>query len=161
MTAQTPDALAEAIALLHRAGQTWHVPLLQATRQGLIALRFIPPGERVPVRALDPTASPLPTVTVLCGDDHSDRCRPSDFPQAVRWLRWARAIALHGTGGREEHYAAAVAAALLVRRVLVVDLPSRAVPEWLELARRVAPKAHGLMLLPPPGAVHPIAQRLN
>jgi hypothetical protein len=53
------------------------------------------------------------------------------------------------------------AAALRVRRVLVVDLPSRAVPEWLELARRVAPKAHGLMLLPPPGAVHPIAQRLN
>jgi len=38
---------------------------------------------------------------------------------------------------------------------------SRAVPEWLELARRVAPKAHGLMLLPPPGAVHPIAQRPN
>ena len=95
MTAQTPDALAEVIALLHRAGQTLHVPLLQAARQGLIALRFIPPGERVPVRALDPTASPLPTVTVLCGDDHSDRCRPSDFPQAVRWLRWARAIALH------------------------------------------------------------------
>ena len=64
-------------------------------------------------------------------------------------------------GGREEHYAEAVAAALRVRRVLVVDLPSRAVPEWLELARRVAPKAHGLMLLPPPGAVHPMAQGLN
>ena len=161
MTAQTPDALAEAIALLHRAGQTWHVPLLQAARQGLIALRFIPPGERVPVRAFDLTASPLPTVTVLCGDDHSGRCRPSDFPQAVRWLRWARAIVLHGTGGREEHYAEAVAAALRVRRVLVVELPSRAVPEWFELAQRVAPKAHGLMILPPPGAVHPIAQRLN
>jgi hypothetical protein len=161
MTAQTPDAFAEAIALLHRAGQTWHVPLLQAVRQGLIALWLIPPGERVPVRALDPTASPLPTVAVLCGDDESDRCRPSDFPQAVRWLRWARAIMLHGTGGREEHYAAAVGAALRVRRVLVVDLPSRAVPEWFELARRVAPKAHGLMILPPPGQAHPIAQRLN
>ena len=39
--------------------------------------------------------------------------------------------------------------------------PLGAVPEWLELVRRVAPKAHGLMLLPLPGAVHPIAQRLN
>jgi hypothetical protein len=161
MTAQAPDAVAEAIALLHRAGHTWHLPLLQAARQGLIALRFIRPGERVPVRALDPTALRLPAVAVLCGDDHSDRCRPSDFPQAARWLRWARAFMLHGTGGREEHYAEAVAAALHVRRVLVVDLPSRAVPEWLELARRVAPKAHGLMLLPPPGAAHPIAQRPN
>jgi len=161
MTAQAPDALAQAIALLHRAGHTWHVPLLQAARQGLIALRFVAPGARVPVRAFDPTASPLPAVAVLCADDRSGRCRPSDFPQAARWLRWARAFMLHGTGGREEHYAEAVAAALHVRRVLVVDLPSRVVPEWLELARRVAPKADGLILLPPPNAVHPIAQRPN
>lgn len=157
----TQDRLAEAIAVAHRLGQTCHVPLLRAAREGVIALRLIMPGERAPARDFDVTALRQPAVVLLCGDDGSGRHRPSDFPQAVRWLRWARAIMLHGTGGREEHYMVAVIAAQVARRVLVVDLPSYAIPEWAALVDHVAPRAGKLMLTPPAGGTHPVGERVQ
>jgi hypothetical protein len=157
----TPDPLAELIALYHRHGATWHIPLFKAARDGLIHLKVINPDIRVPVRDTDPATYRAPTVVLLCGDACDGRHTPAHFPQAVRWLRWACAIMLHGTGGKPEHYVAAVTAAQMAGRVLVVDLPSAALPGWFELAQRVAPRASGLVIAPPPGGVHPIAERLH
>jgi hypothetical protein len=153
------DRLADAIALLHRHGADWHVPLFQAARDGLIHLRLVQPGERVPVRETDPATCRSPTVVLLSGDARDGRHTPQHFPQAVRWLRWARAIMLHSSGGRPEHYVAAVLAARTVGRVLIVDLPSAALPEWQALVARVAPRVSAMVISPPPGGVHPIAER--
>jgi hypothetical protein len=153
--------LADAIALLHRHGADWHVPLFRAARDGLIQLRLVQPGQRVPVRDTDPATCRAPTVVLLNGDACDGRHRPADFPQAVRWLRWSRAIMLHGTGGKPEHYIAAVTAARIVNRVLIVDLPSIALPEWHALAQRVAPRASGLIITPLPGGAHPTAERTH
>lgn len=149
----TQGQMAAAAVRLRQAGADHHAPLFQAAMRGELRFAFILPGGRFPKRLLRGDRLPL---ALVLADDADVSHGPSRFPDARRLARWARAVLLHATGGRPEHYEAVVAATLLRGRVLVVETASgERENEWLALLKSAAPLTPRLHLKPPPGGTHP------
>ncbi|MGK7870973.1 hypothetical protein [Falsiroseomonas sp. E2-1-a20] len=146
--------LAELAVKLQQSGAAHPLPLIRAAMAKELAFVMVAPGGRIPLRVLDPMKHPLPVVVVL-GGDHAEPAGPDDFPQTRRLLRWSRATMLHGAGGEELHYAAAVSAARAVGRVLIAETCSVHLADWIALAKAVAPHVATLVIAPKPGTSHP------
>jgi hypothetical protein len=144
------DKIPEAIAFMHRHGAGWHAPLLTAAGEGLIRFAMIPPTGRMAVSLLDMEKHRLPFIPVLNGDGY-DAQGPDAFPQAIRLMRWARFMVLHGAGGQAFHYAMAVEAALIWQRVLFVECRGDHLQDWIDLKARIAPTTPGIIWKVPPG----------
>lgn len=151
---KTRAQMAEAIRRFEQAGDTWHSPLLRAAMAGALRFTILPPGARVPLRILDMQRDPRPLVVVV-GGDAGGPATPDAFPQARRLMRWAGFVMLHGAGGEAFHYAVAVQAAVLVRRVLIVETTGAALPAWVALKADVAPRTPTLGVKVRPGDAHP------
>ena len=152
---KTRAQMAEAIRRFEQAGDTWHLPLLRAAMAGALRFTILPPGMRTPLRILDMQRDPRPLVVVL-GGDAGGPATPDAFPQARRLMRWAAFVMLHGAGGQAWHYAVAVEAAAVLRRVLLIETTGAALPAWVALKTEVARSTPGLGVMVPPGEpAHP------
>jgi hypothetical protein len=144
------------------AARAYHwLPLIRAAKAGCIALTVLSQWARVPTWALDPARNPGPAVALIPADT-DDTPGPDAFQQAPRAMRWTNWAMVHATGAKVEHYELAVAVAIEHRaRVLLIECASANVSAWEALVARVAPKLSGIRILPPPGGVHPIAERMH
>lgn len=138
---------------LRQAEASHAVPLVQAAMRGELRVAWVYPDHRVPTNLL--AAGGPPMAVVLCDDGDASH-GPARFAQARKLVRWTRSILLHAAGGRPEHYAAAAEAAVLRGRLLVIECASgEREAEWLALIKAVAPRTPRLHLTPPPGGAHP------
>ena len=157
MTAATlniarPDEIAAAVAAaaqfaphqvpLYRAAHQRLLGIVRPTRQGIIsAAHFRRMGGQ--------------PWLVLLGDDDGIESGPDGWACTKRVLGWARQIVIHGAGGHAEHYSGMVAAALLVRRFVLVECASAQVEAWHQATLRWALRATVQRVLPTIGA-HPL-----
>lgn len=143
---------ARLIALAQRLGNTAPVPLYRAVVEGWVRLVQHDRGTQIGRAVLNDTR---PTVVVL-GDDEYLTAGPGGWPQAVRLLRWAEIVILHGASADPVHYAMAAAGAMLRRRALLVETSSAHLNLWIELTDKVARAAtHVTVVAMAPGHVHP------
>ncbi|MBR0682221.1 hypothetical protein GXW74_17150 [Roseomonas eburnea] len=145
--------LAAMIAWMSAWGVTYHVPLIRAAAARHLAVIHLTAHNRVPEAMLSQAAVPL---VVLVGADMPPHAGPSAIPQAEALMRWAGALIVHGAAGEPAHYAEAVRAALIKRRLLMVETATARQGEWAALRERVAPKLPALFIRTRPGVVHPI-----
>ena len=68
------------------------------------------------------------------------------------------ALLLHGAGAELQHYEAAIQAAEMGRRVLVIECSSAMLEAWVPLVR-AAPHRPSTMVIVPRGGVHPLPLR--
>lgn len=147
--ADLPGAIVAAIA----AGAVGEATLMRALHRGTIAHWQILPGSGIgEFKRFAAACRHRPTVVVVPADDYSDR-GPESWPSARAAFRWAKKIVIHASGGTEQHYEAAIKAALICRRVLLVESSARAAPKWMALTDDTKPV---LLIVPPPDSVHPI-----
>lgn len=126
-----------------------YLPLLDAAARGTITLVVISDrSRRLPQRRLDRYR--LPTILLLGDDDHQDT-GPAGWRCARDAAAWGAAGIVHGAAGRASDYADAVAAAVVMRRLLFVETASRHVQAWGALM----PGKPVLHLVPEVGA-HPV-----
>ena len=130
--------------------------LLQGVRSGSIALTIIR-GHRT-VWTPRSLPSSLPTIVVISDDDDAVESRaPDEWRCGISAVAWSRMILIHGTGKMGPEYLAAIAAARVVGRVLIIETGSAHVMAW---AAAVKPRGVStLTLLPPPPGVHPVLVR--
>jgi hypothetical protein len=145
--------IARAITLMEQAGEGFRVPLLRAAYDGTLSIVGLSGACRVGGEYL---ALPRPTV-VLIGDDHAAATGPARWSQARQLLRWANFAMLHAAGGEAQHYADAVAATVVFRRTLIVEMELRHHAEWLALAMHETPRLKVLSITPRAGGQHPVA----
>jgi hypothetical protein len=126
-------------------------PLVQAAELDTIDL----------VGLADP-AAPFPrslkhtkrATVALVGDDPGRRLGlggPDAWRCAERLRRWCRGVIVHAAGGEAEHYAAAVAGALTVGRLALIETTTHHAVAWAE--RLACPQT--LMIIPSTGP-HPL-----
>jgi hypothetical protein len=147
--------LADAIVLNEQAGAIGQAHCMRALLRGRIAyFSLLPETSASQLKAFIRATSNRPAVMLIGDDDRLDR-GPSGWAQAERALRWARASMLHGAAAEIAHYEAAIVAAELVRRRLVIECSTATLGAWLALIR-AAPHRPPTLLIRPRGGVHPL-----
>ncbi len=147
----TPDAIRHLIARLHGAGCTTGLPDL--LRDGVLTGACGLVG--IPARDLAFPAAKLATLRkptiLLVADDDGAASGPLTWRCAKPAGRWAAAVMVHGAGAEPAHYRAAIKAATLAQRVLLVETDSRHAMAW---ARFLA-HPRTLLVRTPEGVQHP------
>lgn len=115
------------------------LPLLQAAASGLLALITVPATHTPwPTKQIERTGHRRPVVVLVGGDPneelHPDHGQPDPAPSewvcARRIKYFARGVIVHGAAGEHDHYRAAIAEAVLVRRLAFIETTSLRAPEW-------------------------------
>jgi hypothetical protein len=151
----TQADLVDAIVRTEQAGAVGQAHCMRALLRGRIAFfSLLPETSANQVKAFIRATSNRPAV-MLIGDDDGMDCGPSGWAQAERVLRWTRALMLHGAGAEIEHYEAAIIAAELVRRMLVIECSTATLGAWVALVK-AAPQLPPTLVIRPHGGVHPL-----
>ena len=129
----------------------WAMPVVEAIRDGHIAVTFLCRGDRAPLADMRRTPKPM---LLWIGDDDEQSTGPDGWRAALPATRWARAALIHAAGGETAHYAAAVAGAILTGRLLLVETSITHAPAWAKLL----PGKSALCIMPKTGQ-HPIDMR--
>jgi len=147
----TPDAIRRAIARLYALGCTTDLPTI--LREGVLAGGCGLVG--IPGRDTAFPAAKLATLRkpaiLLIGDDDDAASGPLTWRCAKQAGRWAAAVMVHGAAAKAEHYHAAIGAAALARRVLLIETSSAHAMVW----GRFLAHPRTLLVQPPPGVQHP------
>jgi uncharacterized protein YndB with AHSA1/START domain len=143
--------IAEAIVHMQQAGEGYRLPLIRAAAEGRLAALAASHGAPVPTRYL---TIQKPTVISLC-DDHPGATGPGRWKQVRRLLRWANVTVLHATGGEEHHYELITAMAMMLGRVLVIEMQQQHHAAWKAMVDSYAPRLKGISIVPPAGDCHP------
>jgi hypothetical protein len=139
-----PEHCVPFAALARQVGKTALLPLLRAGVAGRIGLVLHLRGTRIGRDVLDGTHD-VPTAVVL-GDDYRST-GPGGWPQAVRLLRWAEVIILHGAGAEAVHHEMAAVVAVLRRRSLIVETSSVHIDAWVEFTKQFARPETGVSVV--------------
>lgn len=151
----TFDDLLEAIRLNEAAGAMGQAHLMRALQQGRIAyFPLLPDSSSSRFKAFVRAISRRPAIALIGDDDGFDR-GPQGWSLTGRAVAWARRIMIHGAGGEIAHYEAAILAAKVAGRCLVVECSSATLPAWIDLARTAAHSPPTLIIEPRNG-VHPL-----
>jgi len=150
----TWEDVPRAIAAMQVAGAGFRVPLLQGLYHGMIAFLDVSRETSSGTVKRFISGIVLPAVVVI-GDDDDLPSGPDGFAPAQRLLKWAHQVVIHGAGGEAEHYRAAVLAAQITGRFLMVECSSPMIPAWTAAARKWATNAVVQVVQPAPGLVHP------
>ncbi len=152
---ETRDDLAAAIVLNEQAGAIGQAHLMRALLAGPIAfLPVTPDCSSSRFKAFARATSRKPTVALI-GDDDGFARGPDGWRLATRALRWATAVLLHGAGAEDPQYEAAVLAAEMGCRVLVIECSSATLNAWVALVH-TAPHRPSVLVIVPHGGVHPL-----
>lgn len=145
-----------AINTLQQTGCGYRIPLVQAALDGRVAhLEIQRSGCSGKAKRFIARTANRPTL-ILVGDDDGDDTGPNGWPLAQRLMRWSAVIVLHATGGQRWHYESALDAAVSSGTVLLVECGTATLPAWKEAARRWAPAAFVVALVPNGQGVHPV-----
>lgn len=149
------DDIPHAISRLQAAGIEHRIPLLQALLYGRIAYLELQRTSSAAQFKLWAATIRLPGVLLIGDDDHAAADGPDTWPIARRAIGWAQFILIHGGPGAPEHYRYALSLAAAYDRLLLIECTSAAIGAWQAASSRWADRAEGLVMMPPPGAVHP------
>lgn len=155
------DRLAATLAAMPTLAGSPQAEMVRAIGDGRCAAAFVHRGAgTINLRALEQRGMP---VVIVFHDDDGRSSGPAGFPCARKALRWARAHYTHGTGAEPGQYEAAVRLAEAHGSCALIETSSAMAAEWATLARRAAMprRAPGLVLIPPPGGVHPVAAEVQ
>jgi hypothetical protein len=153
---QTAADLNNAIITTEQVGAIGLAYLLRAVRDGRCAcFPLLPDTSNNELKRFIHGASRRPAIALIGDDDGMDR-GPAGWRLAKRAIDWARSVVVHASGAELDHYAGAVVAAHLVRRVLIIECSSATAPRWAEMVQAARPPPSVLVIQPPPGASHPI-----
>jgi hypothetical protein len=141
--------IAGMITRAEQAGETNIIEVLRPAAAGAIDAAFVYRGARLSMRQLKSTGRPA---LAILGDDDYASTGPAAWPDAVRLLRWARFVILHGAGGEAAHYAAAVIAAQEHHRALLIETDTAHLEAWRALSSRIRPNGLGLIIVTRPDA---------
>ena len=146
------EDIARVIGHAEMAGAGFYVPLLRRVMNGDLNLIW-PQRDTVqpPFYRLGKSGRPL---VVVVGDDDYRPAGPATWACADKLRTWAAFAIIHGTGGRPEHYAMAGAAAMDVRRLLLIETTSAAAQDWAAFLHERSPQLPFMGVLPPVGP-HP------
>lgn len=76
---------------------------------------------------------------------------------ATEAVAWAKAVLVHAAAAEVVHYEAAIVAAQISARALVIECSTRTLPAWTALVA-VAPHSPGTLIIRPTnGGQHPVA----
>ena len=146
-----PSALSARLRAGLPAGYGFVAPLVIPAENGAIDLVGITDFRTPWPKQMRETSHPT---VLLIGDDPggpNGAGGPDAWRCACKIGGWAQAVFVHGAGGEDEHYRAAVAAALKVSRVAFIETTSRHAAGWAE--RIGCPRT--LLILPRTGP-HPV-----
>ncbi len=147
--------LQQMLARSDLAGEAFRNPLLRAAMHGQIELCWLTrPADATPLARLRHVTRPV--VVLLSGDDGVP-LGPDCWAGLPTLLRWGRAAIIHAAAGEPEHYAAAVAGALLSGRMIVAETGTQHVRAWTK--RLSQARIRTLVVRPADGLPHPIAPR--
>ena len=130
----------------------WAMPVVDALRADIIAVKFFRRTERAPLA--DMRRSKLPLLGWI-GDDDDASTGPGGWRPALAAIRWARGAMLHAAGGEAAHYRNAVLGTLVTGRLLLVETSTSHVHAWAD-ALASTPT---LIIVPPGGKPHPFYGR--
>jgi hypothetical protein len=159
-TCQVDDLadLARTITLTEQAGSIGTAHLMRALASGRIALLpLLPKESSSKFKAWTRLTKHRPAVALIGDDDGFDR-GPVGWAQARRAVAWARSVMLHGAGAELFHYEAAIMAAELFHRTLIVECGTATLPAWIDLVK-AAHHAPRTLIIQPHDGVHPLAVR--
>ena len=142
--------LDELIARASIASHAGHVELLRAARDGVINVALVDRLAEVPIKALEQAVRP---VVVVLGDDDYHSTGPAGWLSWRRLKYWARTALVHATGADAQSYSLAVAMALLVPKVLLIETDTAHARAWADALYKQRIKAIGLV---PPSGAHPV-----
>jgi hypothetical protein len=149
------DDLAAAIVLNEQAGAIGQAHCMRALLLGRIAYySLLPETSSSGFKAFARATSRKPAIALIGDDDGFDR-GPPGWRLAERALRWANGVLLHGAGAELQHYEAAIQAAEMGRRVLVIECSSATLDAWAALVR-AAPHRPSTLVIVPRGGAHPL-----
>jgi hypothetical protein len=148
------EDLTRAITVMEQAGALGTAHLLRALRDGRVAVLPLAPDEGAgKFKAWARITAGRPAVALIGDDDGLDR-GPAGWRQAARAMAWARGVMLHAAGAETRHYEAAIVAARLTGRVLIVECGTATLPAWIALAK-AAPSRPGTLIIRPREGAHP------
>lgn len=153
---EDPAALALIVAEMHRAGCTWHIPLIRAVAEGRIALAFVLAHERARLVKLD--RSGRPSILILSDDEDGRADALSGWPSLRRIMCWARGAIIHASGGLPEHYELAVQVAEECQKLLIIDTAYKRLSAWISAVETAAFSIPIRLIVPPLGCVHSIRE---
>jgi hypothetical protein len=140
-----------------QAGEPWTAGLLRGVVRGDAFVAFVQEGSKIPQALLDTDTRTRPAIIILAGDvPGRGNPGPADFPGVWRVFRWAAAMVFHAAAGTAEHAEDVLLAAAVVRRVLVVETGTPALPAWLEARDRYGRHAPSLVIKPRDDLPHPV-----
>jgi hypothetical protein len=149
------DQLPAAIALAEQIGAGHRAHLLRARRAGRIALyEVFRETSASTFKRLAAVTRRHATLVVVGGDD-GRHDGPEAWPLAIRMIRWARAVVLHGSGAEVWHYELAIEGAELHRTALLIECEAAALGAWQELI--VAHSRDVALIKIVPHGEHPVA----
>jgi hypothetical protein len=152
---ETPADLARAIVLAEAQGSLGFVHLARALAAGRIAFDPISPTTSSSrFKAFTRLTKGRAAVISIGDDDGMDR-GPGGWPIARRCVAWASSIMIHGAGAEIAHYEAAIVAAELKHRSLVIECGSATLSAWIELVAN-SPHRRPTIVIWPRGGVHPV-----
>lgn len=152
-----PGRVARLAIAAEQAGEPWTAALLRGAVRGNASIVFVQQGSKVPQHALDTDTRARPLVIILAGDlPGRPNPGPDDFPSVWRAFKWASAIVLHAAAGTAEQAEDVLRAAAVVRKVLVIETGTSALPAWLAARSRYAPHRPSVTIAPRDGLQHPI-----
>ncbi len=144
-----------AIALAEQVGAIGNACLMRALAVGRIAyLPVLPDTSAMKLKAFIRATVRRPSVVLIGDDDGFDR-GPDGWALARRAVCWARGVLIHGAGAEVHHYEAAIEAAEIAGRVLVIECSSATLGAWAALVGAAAHRP-GTLLIYPRGGVHPV-----
>lgn len=142
------------IARAEQIGQPDINEVLRPASAGVLNAVFAFRDSHITMRQLKTSDRP---VLVIIGDDDYASTGPVGWPDATKLMRWARFVILHGAGGEPGHYSAAVMAAQVHHRALMIETDTAHLDAWRALVMRIRPNGAGLIVRTRPGAPpHPM-----
>lgn len=132
MFIRSPEIIDQIIGLYSQCGDDWHAPLLRGVKDGRI--RLIAPASRdvaLTTRDLDRgTGKGKRPAVILLQEDDGTAVGPDGWRCAKRVRAWAASAIVHACGGLPEHYETAVSAAVLTKRLLLIETDTAHGDAW-------------------------------
>jgi hypothetical protein len=133
MFVRDPQTIDQLIGFSSHCGDEWHIPLFRAARDGRICL--VAPTRDAAIttkdlnRATDKGRRPA---VILLQEDDGTMIGPDGWRCAKRVRAWAASAIVHACGGLPEHYEMAVSAAVITKRLLLIETDTAHGNAWAE-----------------------------
>ncbi len=155
-TSHSHQDFSHLIVAAEAAGAPGFAHLLRGVSAGRIAtlLPIWPRCTAADFKRFVRSTADAPGIALIGDDDYCNR-GPTGFPVAQRAIRWAEWILLHAAAAEVAHYEAAIFAAQMRRRALIIECSTSTLDAWVGMIQRAPHRPATLVLVPHDGP-HPV-----